>query len=213
MVYKVIMNFTFRPLKLGEIGIGKIRKLFTSEEINFFLSNQYFETANKYFCETMKKFISLLYNIYFLIKNKELPGSLVIVYKTSHKKKKFLLIKSSHSNAITFPSGSVDFIERPSKTAIRELFEETGLRVNEKELLLLPIVHKFTYKNFPFKIKSQQKVFVLFYKKNNLFFKPQDKHIKWVRWCDEAKTLQLLSYPELKITFKKIISYLKNNDY
>ncbi|GIW62277.1 MAG: hypothetical protein KatS3mg090_0103 [Patescibacteria group bacterium] len=38
MIYKVLNNFIFQPLILGDITNEKIREFFTSEEINFFLS-------------------------------------------------------------------------------------------------------------------------------------------------------------------------------
>lgn len=156
----------------------------------------------------MRKIINFLSYIQFFIKVKSLPGSLIIVYKRSLKKKMFLLIKSKHSNAITFPSGGLKIFENFSEAAKRELLEETGLNVKENKLILTPLKHRFRYRNLAFKIKSQQKVFVLPIISKDLLSKPQDKHIEWVRWYNFKKTLSLISYPELKTIFKKSLKYL-----
>ena len=159
----------------------------------------------------MKKAFNLLSNIRFLIKKKSLPGSLVIVCKEDRGKKKFLLIKSFHSNAITFPSGSLNPFEDFFEAAARELLEETGLKAKKNNLILTPLIHTFEYKILPFQIKSQQKVFFFSPAKASPL-KAQDKDIKWVRWHNLNKALTLLSHPELKITFKKAVKYLKKHE-
>ncbi|GIW63357.1 MAG: hypothetical protein KatS3mg091_159 [Patescibacteria group bacterium] len=160
----------------------------------------------------MKSIFNLISNIYFLVKNKSLPGSLVIVCKENRGKKTFLLVKSAHSNAITFPSGNLDPCEDFFEAAIRELFEETGLKIKKDNLLLTPLIHSFKYKNLPFQIKSQQRVFFLLLTTKINYLNPQDKDIEWARWYNLDKTLSLLSYPELKLTFKKAVKYLKRYD-
>lgn len=155
----------------------------------------------------MKKFLNFLSNIHFLLKNKSLPGSLVIVYKKNQGQKLFLLIKSFHSNAVTFPGGSLNPCEDFSEAAQRELLEETGLLAKKSELFLTPLIHRFKYKNLPLRIKSQQKIFLFSLTTKTLPFKPKDKDIEWVRWYNIAKTLSLLTYSELKNTLKKSQEY------
>lgn len=156
----------------------------------------------------MKKIFNLLPNICFLFNKKSLPGSLIIVCKENRGKKKFLLIKSLHSNAVTFPSGNLNPFEDFFATAARELFEETGLKVEKDNLILTPLIHEFRYKSLPFQIKSQQRVFFFLLTKANTL-KPQDKDIEWVRWYDTKQALSLLSYCELKTTLKKSLKYSK----
>lgn len=156
----------------------------------------------------MRKFFNFLLNIRFLIKIKSLPGSLVIVYKENRGRKMFLLIKSFHSDAVTFPSGNLNPFEDFFETAKRELFEETGLEAKKNDLILTPLIHGFRYKNLPFQVKSQQKVFLFSPIVNPLSFKPQDKDIEWVRWYNINKALSMLSYPELKTILKKSLKYL-----
>lgn len=161
----------------------------------------------------MKKFLNFISNIKFLIENKSLPGSLVVVCRSNRKRRIFLLIKSLHSNAVTFPSGNLNPFEDFYEAAIRELHEETGLRVKKTELILTPLIHKFKYKNLPIQIKSQQRIFLVLLKTDSKILDPQDNDVVWARWCDLNKTLSLLSYPELKATLKKAIKYLKIYEY
>lgn len=155
----------------------------------------------------MRKFLNFLSNIQFLFKNKSLPGSLIIVSKKDRDRKLFLLIKSFHSNAITFPSGNLNPCEDFFEAAQRELLEETGLCAKKSELFLTSLTHNFKYKNLPLKVKSQQKVFLFSPTTKSLSFKPKDKDIEWVRWYNIAKTLSLLTYSELKNTLKKSLRY------
>jgi len=158
----------------------------------------------------MKKILNLISNVYFLIKNGGLPGSLVIVCREKQGEKLFLLIKSYHSNAITFPSGNLNLFENFLEAATRELFEETGLKTRKDNLFPTPLIHSFKYKNLPFQIKSQQKVFLLLFNAKTNYLNPQDKDIEWVRWYNLDKTLSLLTYPELKLTLKRAVKYLKS---
>ncbi len=157
----------------------------------------------------MKRIFNLISNICFLVKKKSLPGSLVIVCRKNRGRQMFLLIKSSHSRAITFPSGNLNPLEDFFEAATRELLEETGLKAEKDDLFLTPLIHKFRYKNLPFQIKSHQKVFILLSAAKTNCFDPQDKDIEWVRWYDLDRVLSLLSYPELKTTFKKATKYLE----
>jgi len=158
----------------------------------------------------MKKILNLISNICFLIKKGGIPGSLVIVCKRRQGKVLFLLVKSYHSNAITFPSGNLNLFENFFEAAARELFEETGLTTRKDQLLLTPLIHSFKYKNLPFQIKSRQKVFFLLLPAKTNYLNPQDKDIEWAHWYNLDKTLLLLTYPELKLTLKRAVKYLKS---
>jgi hypothetical protein len=63
MIYKVLRNFIFQPLILGDITDEKIREFFTPEEINFFLSiysSPLNFLNNQYACESFRYFLSRL---------------------------------------------------------------------------------------------------------------------------------------------------------
>ncbi len=160
----------------------------------------------------MRKFFNLFRNICFIIRKRALPGSLVIVRRGMQRQDKdlFLLVKSRHSSAVTFPSGNLNPFEDFFEAAIRELFEETGLKIERNSLLLTPLIHDFKYRNLPFQIRSCQRVFLMsLTPETNYSLNPQDKDIEWVGWYSLNETISLLSYPELKLTFKKTIKHLK----
>jgi len=118
-----------------------------------------------------------------------------------------LVIKSIHSNAVTFPSGSLNPFEDFREAAIRELLEETGLEIKKSELISIPLIHKFKYKSLPLKIESWQQVFVVLLRRGNLIFTPIDKDVIWAHWYSSDKILSLLTYRELKITFGRVVKY------
>jgi len=158
----------------------------------------------------MRKFLNLIRNIKFLIQNWEIPGVLIITCKITNKRRKmFLIVKSLRTQAITFPSGSLHPLEGFYEAAARELLEETGLKIKKSELVLTPLIHKFKYSYLPIQIKSQQKVFFALLKKKHNITVPQDKNVAWARWYNFDKTLSLLTYQELKVTFKKAAEFLK----
>lgn len=134
-----------------------------------------------------------------------IPGSIIIVYKGNSSYRKFLLTKAKHSSKITFPSGSIGWGENYEMAAIRELYEETGIKA--KDIIDLPIQHTFKYKNILFKPKSVQHIFV--YKiKNAKNLKLYSKETIWFGWEDEERVKELLSHKELIATFNKILNYL-----
>lgn len=161
----------------------------------------------------MRKIINFIENIKFIFKNKSLPGVLIVLYRFAKKnKKEFLLVKSSSTQAITFPSGCLSLFEDFYDAAIRELIEETGIKIEKNQLISTPLIHRFTYQNLPLKIKSQQKIFLVFLKRKKIGLNPLDKHIVWRGWYNEEKTYSLLSYLELKRTFMKINNSLKKKN-
>lgn len=139
------------------------------------------------------------------VKKLSIPGSLIIPYRKSSSGNKFLLIKHRPSQCIFFPSGNLEWGENFEKAALRELYEETGIKA--KRLPALPIIHHFKYRNLPIKFKSFQKVFTVKVDttKNP---KPQEEDIEWARWLKKEEVLKNLSYPELKVTFKKALEHL-----
>jgi len=136
-----------------------------------------------------------------------IPGSLVILYKGKGKDRKYLLTKAVHSDNVTFPSGSISWWENFEKAAIRELMEETGIKVDS--LSELPILHNFRYTNLPFNPKSEQHVFVHKlnrYKNIRLY----SKETNWFKWANQKEVGRLITHKELRETFKKAIINIKD---
>lgn len=134
-----------------------------------------------------------------------IPGSMIVVYKGNSSSRKFLLTKAKHSSNITFPSGSIGWGENYKMTAVRELYEETGIKT--KDVVELPLQHVFKYKNIMFKPKSVQHIFVCKIK-NAKNLKLYSKETIWFGWEDEERVKELLSHKELIATFNKILNYL-----
>lgn len=53
-------------------------------------------------------------------------------------------------------------------------------------------------------------MFLLLFNAKGGYLNPKDKDIEWVRWYSLDKTLSLLTYPELKLTLKRILKYFKS---
>ena len=134
-----------------------------------------------------------------------IPGSLIIVYKGNSKKRKFLLTKVKHSNMVTFPSGSIGWGENYKLAAIRELYEETGIKAYN--IIELPVIHTFKYKNIIFRPRSLQHVFLCKIS-NNINFKLQSKETIWFGWENEDNVKKHISHKELVATFNKALRYL-----
>ena len=98
-----------------------------------------------------------------------------------------------------FPKGHVEKDETEAETAIREIFEETGLWVelNEK--------NRFEF-SYDIKDKNIHKTVVLFTAKvvDDSRFKKQDEEIAELRWVDGGKVEELLTYDDWKEVWRKI---------
>ncbi len=98
-----------------------------------------------------------------------------------------------------FPKGHVEKDETEAETAIREIFEETGLWVelNEK--------NRFEF-SYDIEDKNIHKTVVLFTAKvvDDSRFKKQDEEIAELRWVDRGKVEELLTYDDWKEVWRKI---------
>lgn len=153
----------------------------------------------------MKSLINFYKNLSKYLLRFTIPGVLIIPYKQTKTGLKYLLIKSLHSQAITFPSGTLNLTEDFKEAAERELLEETGIIA--QNLRKTPIKHHFCYRNLPIKFKSIQSVY-LGEIKTRFNKEILEKDILWTRWLKFEDVLKLLEYPELKSTFIKVRKYL-----
>jgi 8-oxo-dGTP pyrophosphatase MutT (NUDIX family) len=156
----------------------------------------------------IRKFYRLFSNIYFFLKERGVPGSLVIVSKKEKNTVKFLLINSKHSGATTFPSGHLNPFQDFWECALQELYEETGLKIDKEKLVLAPVIHRFRYKMGFLSIPSIQRVFYTRLNQNLVKLTPKDKDVRWARWFTKEQTLSLLDYEELRETFKNLLEVL-----
>lgn len=134
-----------------------------------------------------------------------IPGSVVIVYRKTRGKLKFLILKISSTKNVTLPGGSISWWESYQQTAKRELFEETG--INTDNLRELPIIHHFRYKKLPFKPRSEQRVFLCLLPENK-GHRLHSKEVLWFKWVTASEATNQISHKELAETFKKALAYI-----
>lgn len=98
-----------------------------------------------------------------------------------------------------FPKGHVEPGESEAETAVREVFEETGIWVDLNEK------NRFEFSYF-IKDKYVDKSVVLFTAKvvDDSKMKKQDEEISELRWVDKKDVENLLTYDDWKDVWRKI---------
>ena len=98
-----------------------------------------------------------------------------------------------------FPKGHVEKNETEAETAVREVFEETGLWI------VLDEKNRFEF-SYDIKDKNIHKTVVLFTAKvvDDSKFKKQDDEIAEMRWVEKGKVETLLTYDDWKVVWRKI---------
>ncbi|PID29445.1 hypothetical protein CR983_03895 [Candidatus Saccharibacteria bacterium] len=72
---------------------------------------------------------------------RQLPGKMTSSCLAILHDEKVVMVKARYKDHWTFPSGIVDDKESPKQTALRETFEETGLRISAHDCDLLGVVY------------------------------------------------------------------------
>ena len=98
-----------------------------------------------------------------------------------------------------FPKGHVEENETEAETAVREIFEETGLWVAINE------DNRFEF-SYDIKDKNIHKTVVLFTAKlvDDSKMKKQDKEISEMRWVEREEVENLLTFDDWKEVWQKI---------
>ena len=98
-----------------------------------------------------------------------------------------------------FPKGHVEANETEAETAVREIFEETGLWVELNE------ENRFEF-SYDIKDKNIHKTVVLFTAKvvDDSKFKKQDAEIAKMEWVEMEKVEDTLTYDDWKAIWRKI---------
>lgn len=98
-----------------------------------------------------------------------------------------------------FPKGHVEKNETEAETAVREIFEETGLWVDLNEK------NRFEF-SYDISDKKIHKTVVLFTAKvvDDSKFKKQDEEISEMKWIDIEKVEDRLTYDDWKEVWQKI---------
>ena len=98
-----------------------------------------------------------------------------------------------------FPKGHVEDGETEKETAEREIFEETGLKVEVNEN------NRFEF-SYDIKKTNVHKIVVLFTAKviDDSSFKKQDEEIAEIRWVEPENVEEILTFDDWKDIWRKI---------
>ncbi len=111
-----------------------------------------------------------------------------VVYKTSNKGIKYLLLNSIGLDSYWgFPKGHMEYSETEEETALREVFEECGLKVNLIDGLRA--TDKYNIDNF-----IEKEVVLFLGEADNSLIKIQVEEIEDYRWCNYEEAKSLLTY-------------------
>ena len=126
-----------------------------------------------------------------------------IVYRKFHGNTEILLIKHVNSGHWSFPKGHVEGNETETETALREVYEETGIDI------MIDSSFRETVQYFP--RKDTQKVVVYFLgKAKNFDFVPQEEEIAAIKWVEIGNAAAMLTYENDKTIVKKAKQEIKN---
>ena len=136
------------------------------------------------------------------MKKEKSCGALVFYLKDN--KEQVLLIKHSNSGHWSFPKGHVEAGETEVETAVREIFEETGVNANI-DTRFREVV---TYSPKKDVIKD---VIYFFATTDNYETVKQESEVSEIMWVDIANALKCVSYRNDKELISKAIRFYKKH--
>lgn len=123
-----------------------------------------------------------------------------VVYRMEQGRRKFLLIRNRRSAHWGFPKGHVEPGETNEQTAIREVYEETGLRIK----ILPDFVKKSDY---TIQGKIEKSVYIFLAKTEDTQYKLQEEEIEECGWFSYEKALNTLNYENDKYILNEAMKY------
>lgn len=136
------------------------------------------------------------------MKKEKSCGALVFYLKDN--REQILLIKHSNSGHWSFPKGHVEAGETEVETAVREIFEETGVNANI-DTRFREVV---TYSPKKDVLKD---VIYFFATTDNDATEKQESEVSEIMWVDIAKALNCVSYRNDKELITKAIRFYKQH--
>lgn len=194
MTDKMYRHPNFNPTVICNKMIG-LNKYITPQRRTQYKHQLGFSKRHEYMCGK---------NLIIKIKDKEYvypPKSGFIIFNKN--KKKLLIVKNRFSNVTSkwgLPKGHQEDNELPAECAERELFEETGIKLNI-DMNITPT------------IKINNSLYYIIYNKSNIQFnvKPTDTtEIKEAKFQNISYIKRLNMNKELSIIITKKLRYIKN---
>lgn len=110
-----------------------------------------------------------------------------LVFRKYHGNTELLLIKHANGGHWSFPKGHMEQGETEVQTAIREVYEETGIEI------LVDESFRETVSYFPKRDTIKDVVYFLAMAKN-VDYRPQPEEISQIRWVEISRVHSILSY-------------------
>ena len=150
--------------------------------------------------EELIKYLAKKYNLCQNFKHENSCGAIVF----NNKIKKFLIVKMFNGNW-GFPKGHIEECETEVETAIREVFEETGIKINivsDKKYEIKYVPNETTIKKVTFfiGITENEKVTV------------DEQEIEAYKWCSYEEALKTITYRLQKEVLENSYKILKQKN-
>ena len=184
-------------------GIDLINLKFENREIGK-LKNELYELVLsdelKNEKEELIKYLAKKYNLCQNFKHENSCGAIVF----NNKIKKFLIVKMFNGNW-GFPKGHIEECETEVETAIREVFEETGIKINivsDKKYEIKYVPNETTIKKVTFfiGITENEEVTV------------DEQEIEAYKWCSYEEALKTITYRLQKEVLENSYKILKQKN-
>ncbi|SHJ70022.1 ADP-ribose pyrophosphatase YjhB, NUDIX family [Anaerobranca californiensis DSM 14826] len=127
-----------------------------------------------------------------------------VVYKRVNGEILFLLLKHNNGGHWGLPKGHVEEGEREGETAIREIYEETGIKIAK------------LYEDFRYEIEYSpiegvmKKVIYFVAEAEEGEFKNQEEEIEECIWVDFQKALEIATYENTKQLITKAYEFIRS---
>ncbi len=128
-----------------------------------------------------------------------------VIFREENTEKKFLLIRNRRSAHWGFPKGHIEPGETKEETAVREVFEETGLNIE-----IIPGFVKCSEYSIQGKIEKSVSIFLA--RTVQADYKLQEEEIEECGWYNFADSLKVLNYENDKYILTEAMNFINQNN-
>lgn len=125
----------------------------------------------------------------------------IMVYHSLEKEQKFLLLQSRINNHWSFPKGNMEIGETEKETAIREVFEETGLPLSVVEGFKTSCHYKLENGNL-------KEVIFFLGEATEASVQIQVVEIMDYKWLNQEEAIMQLTFENVKLILKEAIQFI-----